>query len=151
MSRSVRFFLTAMFGLVVASGLYTGCSADECQTNADCTKKGTNLVCKLTSGAKKCVTNTTDGTPTDGSPDGTTADGTPDGTKPDGTPDGTNEINSPDGEGPKPDGEVITENPPTETAGETTPGTGSVGDICTQQQGNPTGTCQAGLICLGIF
>jgi hypothetical protein len=148
MSRSVRFFLTMMFGIVVASGLYTGCSADECQTNGECASKGKDFVCKLTSGAKKCVAGsvTPDGTVTpDGSPDGTT---NPDGENP-GTPDGENP-GTPDGENPgTPDGEVVTENPPTETPAETT-GTGSVGDICTQQQGNPTGTCQAGLVCLGI-
>ncbi|MCB9637942.1 MAG: hypothetical protein H6727_03445 [Myxococcales bacterium] len=141
MSRSVRMFLTAMFGLVMASGFYTGCGGDECQTNADCTKLGADYSCKLTSGAKKCTKNTT----ADGGTESTTPDGT---TTPDGettTPDG--ETTTPDGETTTPDGEVTPE-PTTEPT--TEPGTGgSVGDICTQG-GTASGTCQAGLICLGI-
>ncbi|MCK6512959.1 hypothetical protein L6R29_23765, partial [Myxococcota bacterium] len=113
MSVRIRFFLSICLAFLFLP-FFSGCSADECQNDGDCAKKGKTYTCNMVEGAKKCTqkTNTPDGN----TPDGNTPDGnTPDGSNPDGEP------TLPDGEPTLPDGEpTLPDGEPTLPDGEPT-------------------------------
>ncbi|MCK6512960.1 hypothetical protein L6R29_23770 [Myxococcota bacterium] len=144
----LRFFLLGSLA-VVTPNLFVGCSSDDCQHDRDCGSLQKGYACRFVGGAKKCVDTTrSSDTPSDGEapPDGEAAHI-------------DKNTTHPDDEALPSDDKASIEAPPIETSIEASPIEapptetslrGSSFNTCIPIQGSPTGTCQAGLICLGI-